>query len=215
MSKHNFNNIPAADKSAISPLLSYSCRFWADHLVRTPCEKTLMEVVQFVMYDKLLFWMEVMSISGRAHEAVAILKRTLEWPELNVCCSLVCHGTYLIPNNELTIFIHDTLRFVSAFVTPISASAPHIYLSALPFAPEHSLVTQKFSSRFPNTLTVTEGRPAQWPFTLFTAERDKGSVDCLVFSPDEKMFACASYFISVTLKQDILFRVHLSMSTVS
>ena len=89
-------DIPATDKSAISPLLSYSCRFWADHLVRTPCEKTLMEVVQFVMYDKLLFWMEVMSISGRAHEAVAILKRTLEWPELKACCSLVCHGTYLM-----------------------------------------------------------------------------------------------------------------------
>ena len=89
-------DIPATDKSAISPLLSYSCRFWADHLVCTPCEHTLMEVVQFVMYDKLLFWMEVMSISGRAHEAVAILKRTLEWPELKVCCSLVCHGTYLM-----------------------------------------------------------------------------------------------------------------------
>jgi len=89
-------DIPAADKSAISPLLLYSCRFWADHLVCTPCEQTLMEVVQFVMYNKLLFWMEVMSISGRAHEAVAILKRTLEWPDLKVCCSLVCHGTYLM-----------------------------------------------------------------------------------------------------------------------
>ena len=89
-------DIPAADKSAISPLLSYSCRFWADHLVRIPCEQTLMEVVQFVMYNKLLFWMEVMSISGRAHEAIAILKRTLEWPDLKVCCSLVCHGIYLM-----------------------------------------------------------------------------------------------------------------------
>ena len=77
-------------------------------------------------------------------------------------------------------------------MTPISGSAPHIYLSALPFAPEHSLVTQKFSSRFPNTLTVTEGRSAQWPFTLFTAEHE-GSVECLVFSPDEKTFACISF----------------------
>ena len=28
-------DIPATDKSAISPLLLYSCRFWADHLVCT------------------------------------------------------------------------------------------------------------------------------------------------------------------------------------
>jgi len=78
-------------------------------------------------------------------------------------------------------------------MTPISESAPHIYLSALPFAPEHSLVAQKFSSKFPNTLTVTEGRPAQWPFTLFTAEHDEDSVECLVFLPDEKTFSFISY----------------------
>ena len=89
-------DIPVADKSTISPLLSYSYQFWADHLVCTPCEQTLMEVVQFVIYDKLLFWMEVMSILERAYEAVAILKRTLEWPELKVYCLLVCHGTCLM-----------------------------------------------------------------------------------------------------------------------
>ena len=66
-------------------------------------------------------------------------------------------------------------------------------MSALPFAPEHSLVAKKFTSRFPNTLTVTEGRPTQWPFTLFTDEHNKNSVDCLVFSPDEKTFAFISY----------------------
>jgi len=49
-----------------------------------------------VMYDKLLFWMEVMSISGRVYEATLILKRALAWPKLKVCCSLVCHGTYLM-----------------------------------------------------------------------------------------------------------------------
>ena len=89
-------DILATDTSAISPLLSYSCRFWADHLVRTPCEKTLVEVVRFVMYEKLLFWMEVMSISGRIYEATPILKKALAWPKLKVCCSLACHGTYLM-----------------------------------------------------------------------------------------------------------------------
>jgi len=89
-------DIPAADKFANSHLLSYSCQFWADHLVRTPCEQTLMEVVQFVMYEKLLFWMEVMSASGRVYEATLILKRALAWPKLKACCSLACHGTYLM-----------------------------------------------------------------------------------------------------------------------
>jgi len=38
----------------------------------------LMEVVQFVMWEKLLFWIEVMIVSGRTRETVAILKRTIE-----------------------------------------------------------------------------------------------------------------------------------------
>ena len=92
-------------------------------------------------------------------------------------------------------------------MTPISKSAPHIYLSALPFAPEHSLVAEKFSSRFPNTLTVTEGRPAQWPFTLFTAEHDNHQMKRPLLS-----YHHFTRFISVTLKQDILFRVHLNLS---
>ena len=143
--------------------------------------------------------MEVMSISERAHKAVVILKRTIEWPDLKVYCSLICHGTYLMlagqtldPNNKLTLFIHDTLQFVLAFIIPISKNALYIYLSALPFVPEHSLIAEKFSSRFPNMLTVTEGRPAQQPFTIFTAEYDRHSVQCLVFSPDKKILASIS-----------------------
>jgi len=67
-----------------------------------------MEVVQFVMYEKSLFWMEVMSVSGRAHEAVAILKRTIEWPDLKVCCSLVCHGIYLMVSISCWLVRHST-----------------------------------------------------------------------------------------------------------
>ena len=78
-------DIPATDKSAISPLISYSSLFWADHLVRTQCKEILMKVVKFIMHEKLLFWIEVMSILGKAHEVFAILKRALEWPGLTVC----------------------------------------------------------------------------------------------------------------------------------
>jgi len=94
MCKLNSSNIKnvdilATDTPVISPLVSYSSRFWADHLVRTQCEETLMKVVKFVMYNKLLFWIEVMSILEKAHEAYAILKRALEWPALAVCLEFV------------------------------------------------------------------------------------------------------------------------------
>ena len=89
------------------------------------------------------------------------------------------------------MFIHDVLRFISAFI-PISQSAPQTYLSALPFTPERSLVGQKFCPRFPNTLTISDGRPSQWPKNIFVAEHHKNSVECIVLSPDEKTFVSTS-----------------------
>ena len=78
----------AIDKS-ISPLVSYSSQFWADHLVQIQRKEISMKAVRFVMHEKLLFWIEVMSILGKAHEVSAILKKALEWPRLAVCPEVI------------------------------------------------------------------------------------------------------------------------------
>jgi len=100
-------------------------------------------------------------------------------------------GQILNPNHELALFIQDALRFISAFIIPISQCAPQIYVSSLSFVPEQSLVAKKFCSKFPNTAVVTEGKPSHWPMVVFTAEHHKGAVNC-VFSPDESTFASIS-----------------------
>jgi len=66
-------------KSTIPSLTLYSSRFWADHLIQTPSDDKLTEGVKFVMYEKLLFWLEVMSLSGNVHEAYPTLKKVLSW----------------------------------------------------------------------------------------------------------------------------------------
>ena len=96
MCKLNSSSIKnvASDKPAISPLVSYASLFWADHLVWTEREDNSMKAVNFVMREKLLFWIEAMSILGKAHEVSAILKRVLEWPRLAVCPeSISCNTT--------------------------------------------------------------------------------------------------------------------------
>jgi len=70
-------DIQATTRSSITRLLSYSCQYWADHLVNTPSDETLMKAVKFVIYEKLLFWLEVMSLLGKAHEGALILRRVL------------------------------------------------------------------------------------------------------------------------------------------
>jgi len=105
---------------------------------------------------------------------------------------LMFAGQPLTLDNELTLFIHDALRFISVFIVPISQSASHVYLSALPFAPEESHVARKFRSRFPNTFVVTEGKSSQWSMAVFTAEHQKISVEKIAFSPDESTFLYTS-----------------------
>jgi len=98
-------------------------------------------------------------------------------------------GQSLTRDHELTLFINDALRFVSAFIIPISQRAPHVYISALPFAPQQSHVAKKFCPRIPNTLVITQGKPSQWPMVIFTAEHHNAPVQCVIFSLDESTFA--------------------------
>ena len=105
---------------------------------------------------------------------------------------LLLAGQSLNPDNDLSPFIRDALRFISAFIVPISHSAPHVYLSALPLAPDQSHVARRFRSRFPNTFVVTQGKPSQWSMAVFTAEHLRYKVDNIAFSPDESTFLCRS-----------------------
>ena len=88
-------DIPTSVKSVISPLLSYSSRFWIDHIVHTECER-LMETMRFVMYEKLLFWMEAMSLLGKAYEVSVALGKALAWPAIKVWFQFVSRDTGLM-----------------------------------------------------------------------------------------------------------------------
>jgi len=47
-------DVEATAKSIISPLVSYSCQHWVDHVTHTLSDNARMEAVKFVIYEKLL-----------------------------------------------------------------------------------------------------------------------------------------------------------------
>ena len=55
---------------------------------------------------------------------------------------------------DLKTLLADANEFMVVFREPITESAPHIYLSALPFVPPGSPITQMFRPLYPNTLIV-------------------------------------------------------------
>ncbi|KAF5344552.1 hypothetical protein D9756_011528 [Leucocoprinus leucothites] len=163
----------------IPSLLSYSCCFVADHLCHTAFDECLMDGVRVVFKEKLLYWLEAMSLLEEVHRVVPILRMVVDWITAR--------------DGVLTEFVCDALRFVMAFTIPMMESAPHIYLSALPFAPKESLVAKYFLPGFPQLLALDTGKPSHWSPCVFVSEYHKGPIYAIAFSPDETIFASGDW----------------------
>ena len=82
------------------------------------------------------------------------------------------------------MFIDDASAFVRYFGMAMSKSAPHVYLSALPFAPRNSLVSVHYSSSFTHTLHVEYGQLAHWPSLEMMIPNDRNQIISIALSSD-------------------------------
>ena len=57
----------------------------------------------------------------------------------------------------------DAIAFVRYFAGAIAVSAPHVYISALAFAPKSSKIAQLYAPRFKNIIQVVVGQLDDWP----------------------------------------------------
>src|SRR6266571_9200093 len=90
-------------------------------------------------------------------------------------------------------FINDASAFVRHFGMAMAKSAPHVYLSALPFAPTGSLVSAHYSSTFPRVLRVECGRLSHWPSLEMVISNVGGGVWSIALSPDGQRIVSGSY----------------------
>ena len=77
----------------------------------------------------------------------------------------------------------DAIAFVRYFGYPMAQSAPHIYLSALPFAPSFSSIAMQYSPRFQHTLNVERGRMTKWPLVMTR-----------IFAPGYSVVVCVAWW---------------------
>ena len=95
--------------------------------------------------------------------------------------------------SDLIGFVADAHRFVTTFKDPISYSAPHIYLTALPFSPVESKVSQHFHHRFPHTIVIKVGRASHWPACVLRLDDHGSPVASISFSPDGNFIVAGSH----------------------
>ena len=74
----------------------------------------------------------------------------------------------------------------------MAKSAPHIYLSALPFAPTCSLVSAHYSSSFPQILGFKCGQLSHWPPLELVISTGGGGVISVALSPDGQSIVSGS-----------------------
>ena len=156
----------------IHPALLYSCRFWSKHLARVVnFDADLFQSLSTLVEQKFLFWLEVLSVGGELPIAMSALSALSTWCKL---CDKVSISTSSLPvqrlkegekkeTDTLDTLVKDAMAFVRYFGIPIAHSVPHIYISALPFAPSSSAISKLYGPRFPRTLGIVKGRLSQWP----------------------------------------------------
>jgi WD40 repeat protein len=78
------------------------------------------------------------------------------------------------------------------FGMPIARSAPHIYISALPFTPSSSHVYKRYIHLFPQKLSLERGQLSHWPALEMEILAHSKQVDSVAFSQDGQRIASAS-----------------------
>ncbi|GJJ11127.1 hypothetical protein Clacol_005358 [Clathrus columnatus] len=171
----DYEDLPARISSSISMPLSYSCRFWAWHVSWTSFDSSLARKVEEFLYHGFLLWLEALSLVKAINMAAKLMSCLISWSSRGKS------------HKGLYDFAVDGKRFVQLFGDAIALSASHIYLSALPFCPQDSIIYKTYIEQFPNTLRIASEVIHGWPFD--STRWNVGCVDCISFSHGGKYLA--------------------------
>ncbi|KIK13405.1 hypothetical protein PISMIDRAFT_118949 [Pisolithus microcarpus 441] len=177
LSNSQVSDLPERIKKNISPHLSYSCKSWTKHLEVSQFDLSVAASVQAIMEsEKVLFWLEVLSLIGALGGAEGSLRSLVRWLEVMV----------------LAI---DGLKLVQNFFTAITCSTPHLYLSALPLSPHSSFLGRILVPRFSHLVEAAHGGLKDWPATQHVLKGHSDLVTSVAFSPDgDKIVSGSSDF---------------------
>jgi hypothetical protein len=119
--------------------LQYACGFWIDHILTSDFEINIAQEVENFMTNRLLNWLEVMSLLRKVNHVTQELASVVAWSKVSLCCAV--YVRYLMDiaqahHDYIADFMTDAMKFVAAFATPIVQSVPHIYLSSIASAPK-------------------------------------------------------------------------------
>ncbi|KIM51380.1 hypothetical protein SCLCIDRAFT_1167847, partial [Scleroderma citrinum Foug A] len=156
------------------------CLYWANHLQATKFDPELAVHVKDILgNERILFWFEILGLLGVLGNSVHALSGVARWTQVS--------------QSDLEALARDGVKFIHSFSTAISASTPHIYISALPFVPENAIPYRDLIVKLPCTAKIVEGHDKDWPAAQGSFWGHTSGVTSVAFSPDGRRIVSGSY----------------------
>ncbi|KZS88473.1 hypothetical protein SISNIDRAFT_490073 [Sistotremastrum niveocremeum HHB9708] len=171
--------------------VTYASIYWASHLRKSAYTDELSSLLHTFAEKQFLHWLEVLGSIGEIYVAIGAIRSMTEWAtvcNISVVCGVPALSYVQGHDDKLAEFGTDAGKFVSNFAEVIARSPPHLYISALPFAPESSVISQRYLPQFSGTLDVKTGKQQIWsPVDLVFGDRGDywtKEVLSIAYSPD-------------------------------
>jgi len=190
-SSYTQNNKKQSHGNALA--LIYACLHWAHHIDAASDHVIFDAEIERIFWPKFLFWLEMLSSVGKVGLASGLLR---------IAASAVStltsdhDGSLIISQvrqDRVLRFLRDANTFVVSSHEAIERSAPHIYLSALPFTAKDSLIYETFSPFCTGLVSVeTVGIDRHGGRLITTLTGHEGAVTSLTYAPDGRTIASGS-----------------------
>ncbi|KIM23652.1 hypothetical protein M408DRAFT_77303 [Serendipita vermifera MAFF 305830] len=164
-------------KECIPYHVSYSAHHWAEHLKEAEFDTEILGYIEYFMKNQFLFWLEVLSLTKRVNIASYMILLLIGWLRIG---------------KQSDMMAVDMKKFLAAFGSVISQSMPHIYISALAFSPQNSLVFREYTKCYPQRVQIERGGHKEWPAIQKVVQGHQDMVLSVAFSPNGKRIVSGS-----------------------
>jgi len=200
-SHSSYERNPSTRPDNISLSLEYACMHWAHHAAavsnlheyNTSSPSTIDIEIDQKFRPNLLFWLEVLSVLHKVGLASGLLLIAVSAVGCLPAALVRLLTLSQVQDHDVAQFLRDAHSFVASSYEAIERSAPHIYLSALPFADKSSLVFKSFSPYLTGLITVeTFGIDRHGGRAYMTLAGHSAAVRSVSYSPDGLLLASGS-----------------------